>query len=384
MRILMINSVCGIRSTGRICTDLAESLEALGHECKIAFGRESVPPKHAVRAIRIGSSLSVKLHGLKARLWDASGFGSGRATEKFIRWVKAYDPDIIHLHNLHGYYLHLRPLFDYLKASKKPVVWTLHDCWAFTGHCCNLIGCDKWKEGCYNCHKHAAYPKSIVDRSKHNFQVKKKMFTSLENATVVTPSLWLADLVRQSFLEKFPVEIINNGIDTSIFKPTSGDFRQRHALENKKIILGVASAWSRSKGLYDFVRLAEMLDDSYKIVLVGLTEKQKAELPPKILGITRTNNTAELAEIYTAADVFLNLTYNDNYPTVNLEAQACGTPVITYNTGGSPESVPKENVVAQGDLNAVKARLDGAQIAHADFSKAKMLDQYIALYQKNT
>ena len=382
MKVLMINSVCGIRSTGRICTDLAESLEAQGHECKIAYGREAVPEKHRARAVHIGTPLSVRLHGLKARLWDASGFGSARATRKFIKWVKEYDPDIIHLHNLHGYYINIRILFDYLKKSGKPVIWTLHDCWAFTGHCCDLTDCDKWKSECFTCQKHASYPKSITDRSRHNFRVKKDHFTSLENVTVVTPSEWLGALVKQSFLGKYSVKVVNNGIDVSVFKPTPSDFRPKHRLEDKKIILGVASAWGKNKGLYDFVKLADMLDDSHKIVLVGLTEEQKNALPEKILGITRTNSPVELAEIYTAADVFLNLTYNDNYPTVNLEAQACGTPVITYRTGGSPESVPAENVVEQGDLLSAKEKLVDLQITNADLSKAKMLNEYIALYQK--
>ncbi len=383
MKILMINSVCGIRSTGRICTDLAESLEALGHECKIAYGRERVPEKHQKYAIRIGTDLSVKLHGIKARLFDAAGFGSAHATRKFIKWVKKYDPDVIHLHNLHGYYINLPLLFNYLKTSGKPVLWTLHDCWAFTGHCCNLTDCDKWRKECFACPKYASYPKSVIDRSRHNFKEKKKLFSSLEHTTLVTPSAWLADLTKKSYLGKYPVKVINNGIDTSVFKPTQSDFREKHGLEGKKIVLGVASAWSKNKGLYDFVKLSDMLDDTHKIVLVGLTEEQKSTLPAKILGITRTNSPLELAEIYTAADVFVNLTYNDNYPTVNLEAQACGTPVITYRTGGSVESVETANIIPQGDLATLLKLLDvPLAIKQQNFSKALCAQKYLEIILK--
>lgn len=383
MKILMINSVCGIRSTGRICTDLAEALEQDGYTCKIAYGRETVPEKYIKYAVRIGADTDVKLHGAKARLLDAAGFGSKKATEKFIEWVKEYDPDIIHLHNIHGYYINIEILFNYLKDSKKPIIWTLHDCWAFTGHCCNLNDCDKWQTECFSCHKKKAYPSSIIDRSSRNFAKKKQLFCSVDNMTIVTPSNWLAELTKKSFLGKFPIRVINNGIDSDIFKPTESDFRKRNGLEHKKIVLGVASAWSKNKGLYDFIKLADMLDNDYKIVLVGLTEAQKKELPQNIIGITRTNSTLELSEIYTAADVFINPTYNDNYPTVNLEAQACGTPVITYRTGGSVESVRSDCIVEQGNVSELKNKICSGNFGFYEgilLDKTKMLEKYTELY----
>lgn len=394
MKVLMINSVCGIRSTGRICTDLAQTFEAQGHICKIAYGRETVPEKYRKYAVRIGSDTDVKLHGIYSRMFDRHGFGSRGATKKFIKWVKEFDPDVIHLHNLHGYYINIEVLFDYLKEAEKPVVWTLHDCWAFTGHCTNLIGCDKWKTGCVKCTKFRNYPRSFWDGSKRNFAKKKQLISAVENMTVITPSNWLAELTKQSFLGKFPVEVINNGIDVNIFKPTIGDFRNKYGLENKKIVLGVASAWSDSKGLCDFIKLADILDDNYKIVLVGLTEAQIKDIPDSIIGIAKTNSTTELAEIYTAADVFLNLTYNDNYPTVNLEAQACGTPVITYRTGGSPEALDESwgLIFAPGDISSVSKALMSMKnkayytekcIEHSRaFDKKRMCDNYIDLYQK--
>lgn len=386
MKVLMINSVCGIRSTGRICTDLADVLETQGFEVKIAYGRETVPQKYQKYAVRIGSDFAVKADALKTRVLDNAGFNSKSATKKFITWVKKFDPDIIHLHNLHGYYLNVELLFNYLKESGKRVIWTLHDCWAFTGHCSHfdVIGCEKWKSGCFNCPLKNAYPKAYTDRSRKNYQKKKQVFSGLSNLTIVTPSKWLADLVKESFLGRYPVEVIHNGIDTDIFKPTESDFRKKHNLEDKKIVLGVASAWGQAKGLYDFVKLAEMLDENYKIVLVGLTQEQIEKMPKSILCISRTNSARELAGIYTAADVFVNPTYCDTYPTVNLEAQACGTPVITYRTGGSVESVPEENVVERGKLKSLVAMLDKMlRLKEQNFSKTTMVQRHIDLISYN-
>lgn len=386
MKVLQINSVCGIRSTGRICTDLAEILEQNGHECKIAYGRETVPEKYQKYAIRIGNDMSVKRDALLTRIFDNAGLNSVKETRRFIEWVKEYDPDIIHLHNLHGYYINIEVLFEYLKDSGKPVIWTLHDCWAFTGHCphFDLIGCEKWKNECHNCPLTKKYPKSLVfDRSQKNYKLKKELFASVENLTIVTPSKWLANLVGQSYLKDKCIEVIHNGIDTDVFKPTPSDFREKHNLSDKKIILGVASAWGKNKGLDDFIKLSEMLDKNYQVVLVGLTEKQKKELPSQILCITKTNNTKELAEIYTAADIFVNPTYQDNYPTVNLEAQACGTPVITYRTGGSVESVVEDCIVDQKMVQTLKMKIygDEARCKH-DLSVAikVMVEKYFSVY----
>ena len=383
----MINSVCGIRSTGRICTDLAEALEKQGHEVKIGYGRESVPEKYRRFAVRISSEAEVRLHGLKARLFDADGLGSKYATARFLRFIEEFDPDVIHLHNLHGYYINVPMLFRYIIKNNKRVIWTLHDCWAFTGHCCNLNGCDKWKSLCKGCPKHKLYPASITDRSHLNYQRKKELFTAVKDLTIVTPSRWLADLVKQSFLGALRIEVIPNGIDLDVFQPSQSDFKSRNGLENKKIVLGVASAWSKSKGLYDFITLAQILPDDYKIVMVGLKDEQMCLIPENILAIKRTNNLQELAEIYAAADVFLNATYNDNYPTVNLEAQACGTPVLTYRTGGSVESVPAENVVEQGDLYGVKDKiLANNFVCHPNLKMGKndMLKGYLNLIIANS
>lgn len=329
MKVLFINSVCGIGSTGRICTDLAQQLEAEGNEVKIAYGRKgTVPEQFQKYAVRIGTDFDCKMHAIQTRLFDTHGFGSKHATKEFLKWAEEYKPDLVWLHNLHGYYINVEMLFDWIKKHPEmQVKWTLHDCWAFTGHCSY-------------CSQLRRYPACFAMSSvSKNFERKRKAFTGVKNMTLITPSKWLADLTRQSFLKEYPVEVHYNTIDTSIFKPTPSDFRERYGLQDKIIVLGVANVWEDRKGLFDFYKLAEMLDDRYAIVLVGLSEKQIKDLPKNIKGIQRTNSPQELAAIYTAADVFVNPTYEDNYPTVNLEAQACGTPVITYDTGGCRETI---------------------------------------------
>lgn len=348
MRVLLINSVCGIGSTGRICTDLAQQFEKQGNEVKIAYGRNSYIPKQFQKyAVRIGNNLDVKLHALQTRLFDSHGFGSYNATKKFLKWVEEYKPNLILMHNIHGYYINIELLFNWLKQHQDiQIKWTLHDCWAFTGHCSyfTFAKCNKWQTECQNCPQKKMYPASLFkDNSKQNFEKKKQLFTGLKNLTLITPSQWLANLVKQSFLREYSVEVIYNTIDKNIFKPTPSDFRKKYGLENKKIILGVASVWDYRKGLNDFIELLKLLDDNKKIVLVGLNKKQIKSLPKNILGLEKTNSPQELAQIYSASDVFFNPTYEDNYPTVNLEAQACGTPVITYDVGGSKETVINEN-----------------------------------------
>ena len=387
MKVLMINVVCGIRSTGRICTDLATALEAQGHEVKIAYGREDVPEQFQKYAVRIGSDLDVKLHGVKARLFDAAGFGSKAATKRFIEWVKEYDPDVIHLHNIHGYYINIEVLFDYLKTCGKKIIWTLHDCWAFTGHAayCEAADCERWMTGCERCPKKNDYPKSLSDRSKCNWKQKKDIFSDMPNLQIVTPSKWLAELVKKSFLSQYPVTVIYNGIDTDVFKPTQSNLREQLNLGNKKVILGVAAIWDERKGLNDFIELSEKLDNTkYQIILVGLSKKQIDSLPSEIIGIAKTDSVQQLVQLYSLADVFVNPTYEDNYPTTNLEAIACGTPVITYDTGGSPESARMYGaVVEKGNVEGV-ARIIMSAPAFVrkphDFGYQSAVRNYLDLY----
>lgn len=353
----MINVVCGIRSTGRICTDLATELEAQGHDVKIAYGREEVPEQFQKYAVRIGTDFDVLTHGIRARIIDGAGFGSKHATDKFIEWVKQYDPDIIHLHNLHGYYINIEVLFRYLKTCGKKIIWTLHDCWAFTGHSayCDAVGCKRWARQCYDCSLKKEYPVAWIDCSKNNWIKKKNILSGVAEMTIITPSKWLATMVRKSFLKHYPVRIINNGIDTKQFYPQKSEFREKWGIKDSFLILGVSTSWDEMKGYSDYIKLAKILGGEYKVILVGLSKKQLNKLPHEILGIEKTSSIKELAEIYSAVDLYVNLSYCENYPTVNIEAMACGTPVLTYDTGGSPEIVDKYGgvVVKKGNINAV-------------------------------
>jgi len=349
MRILMINSVCGIRSTGRICTDIATALTKKGHEVKIAYGREHVPTQYRDYAVKIGSGMDVNRHVLQARIFDNAGFGSKAATRKFITWVKEYDPDIIHLHNLHGYYIHVGELFSYLKTCGKKILWTLHDCWAFTGHGAYFDTLECEKNGrCHHSSQKNDYPKSLIDFSSRNFERKKNLFTGVPNLTLITPSEWLANLVRNSFLKEYSVTVIHNGIDTTIFKPRvleAKKLRKKFRLEGKQVLLGVASIWDQRKGLDDLLELSAQLKSYQQLVLIGLSKEQLTKLPKEIIGLTTTDSAEELSAWYTLADVFINPTTQDNYPTTNLEAIACGTPVVSYPTGGSIESTHMYGIV---------------------------------------
>lgn len=346
MRILLINEVCGYTSTGRICGEIADELSDKGHEVKIAYGRSSyVPEKYQKYGMRIGNDWSVRLHALKTRLFDMHGFGSRSATKKFLGWVDKFDPDLIWLHNLHGYYINIELLFQWIKAHpEKEIRWTLHDCWAFTGHCVHftMAKCDKWKEGCQNCIQKKEYPVSRWwDRSRKNYEEKKKLFCGIKKMLLIVPSQWLADMVKQSFLCGYPVEVRHNKIDESVFKPTKSDFREKHGLQGKKIILGVANVWGKGKGLNDFLELAQRLDDSYVIVLVGLSARQIKEMPEGIKGFGNVKDAKRLAEIYSASDIYINASKEETFGLTTLEAIKCGTKVIVYDSTASTE-VAKE------------------------------------------
>ncbi len=359
MKYLFINSVAGSGSTGKIAALQCRILQKQGHQCILAYGRWKSNCDD-LNTYKIGTALDYKLHGIYTRLFDKHGFGSKAATRKFLEWVQKYNPDVIWLHNIHGYYLNIEILFDYLKAAHKIVFWTLHDCWSFTGHCAcfTYMQCDKWKKECFHCTQKSSYPKSILfNNSKNNYERKRKSFCGVSDMTLITPSQWLADLVKKSYLKEYPIKVVRNEIDKNTFKPTYSNFREKYELEDKIILLGVASTWGERKGFKDYLMLAKMLTSEYKIVLVGLNKKQMKNLPANVLGISRTENTKHLAEIYTAADIFINLSYEENYPTVNLEAQACGTPIIAYDVGGTKETFAENanrcQAVSVGNLNEI-------------------------------
>lgn len=359
MKYLFINAVAGSGSTGRIAAQQCRELEAQGHECVLAYGRGRAACG-GIETYRIGTAWDCRLHGLYTRISDRHGFGSAAATKRFLEWADGYGPDVIWLHNIHGYYINIELLFGYIKEKKIKTYWTLHDCWSFTGHCAyfSYVKCGKWKEGCGGCPQKGRYPKSfLLDNSRGNFERKRKAFCGVEDMTLVTPSQWLADLVKESFLKEYKTEVVHNKIDTDIFKPTPSDFRERYGLEGKRVILGVANVWEERKGLNDFIKLAGMLDERYAVVLVGLSRKQMKGLPKNVAGLPKTESAGQLAEIYTAADIFVNLSHEENYPTVCLEAQACGTAVIAYDAGGTGETFGNNGsscrAVPTGDLEEI-------------------------------
>ena len=383
-RILFINSVCN-GSTGTICKNLYKAAKEAGHTCCIAYGRGDAP--EGFNTIKIGNQLDIYLHVLKARLFDASGFGSKKATKDLIKQIEEFQPDVIHLHNIHGYYVNIEILFNYLKQHPEiKKIWTLHDCWSYTGHCAyyTYAKCDKWQICCNgNCPNKKEYPQTVFSNIKSNFNKKKELFSNVENMILVTPSKWLKDEIGKSYLKDYPIEVINNGVDINVFKPTPSNIKQQYGIENKKVILGVASVWDKRKGLDTFIELSKELDDQYQIVLIGLNKKQIEQLPNNIIGISRTENVQELVKWYSAADVYFNPTLEDNYPTTNLEAITCGTPVITFNTGGSPESTSEKNIANKNNYKDVisncrkEYKILDIDTSHMAYKYLRILDKEI-------
>lgn len=351
MRIVQINTVCGSGSTGKICVAISELLTKEGIDnCILYASGNSIYPLGR----RYMSPWEVKWQALKSRVLGNFGFNSKKATQRLLNQLDDISPDIVHLHNLHGHNVHLGMLFTYLKKKNIKVFWTFHDCWAFTGYCphYDMVGCDQWQTaGCKKCpqRKHYSW---FLDRSRYLFEKKKELFTGLD-MTIITPSHWLADQVKQSFLHKCDVKVIHNGIDLSVFYPRESDFREKYKLENKFIVLGVAFDWGPRKGLDVFIELSQRLDKRFQIVLVGTNDTVDKQLPGSIISIHRTQNQADLAEIYTAADVFVNPTREEVLGLTNIESLACGTPVITFKTGGSVECVD-ETCGCVVDKNDVK------------------------------
>lgn len=397
MKTVLINS-CNFGSTGNIMLEIAETAENGGYTAAVCYPQSrDNSRKQKEKDFIIGTRFSRNIHLQLAGITGLNGCFSYFSTLKLLKKLDKLKPDIIHLHNLHNCYINLPMLFKYIKKHNIKTVWTLHDCWSFTGHCphFDMIGCDKWKTGCYSCPQYKEYPKSLFDNSKYMYRLKKKWFTGIKDMTIVTPSEWLAGLVKESYLKDYPVKVINNGIDLNVFKPTESDFREKYALENKYIVLGVAFGWGRRKGLDVFVELARRLDkEKYKVVLVGTDDNIDKLLPDNIISIHRTQNQTELAEIYTAADVFANPTREENYPTVNMESVACGTPVVTFNTGGSPEMFDETcgAAVAKDDNDAMyneiiriceaKPYSMEACIKKAKgFDKNEKFGEYIRLYE---
>jgi putative colanic acid biosynthesis glycosyltransferase len=398
MKVLQINISVNSGSHGRIAEETGRMLIEKGHESYMAYGNGI--NNSTSEAVKIGNRMDFIFHVLKSRLFDRHGFGSVNATLSLVNQIDQIDPDLIHLHNIHGYYLNSSILFEYLKKRQKPVVWTFHDCWPFTGHCSHFdfVNCYKWQTECYECPNIHKYPKSwLIDNSRRNFRRKKELYNGLENIILVSPSEWLAGFLRKSFLSGYEIKVINNGVDLEKFKPVNDKGLRKKYNLNKKYILGVASTWTSKKGLIDFFKLRGILDIQIDIFLVGLKRNQIKSLPEGIKGIFRTERIDEIAALYSGAEVFVNPTYVDNFPSVNIEALACGTPVITYDTGGSPETIDNETgmVVRKGDVAGLKSAISELLLRDRQtisdkcrsravifFDSKHMSNGYLALYEK--
>jgi glycosyltransferase involved in cell wall biosynthesis len=356
-KLLQINTVVNCGSTGKIAEDIGQIVIQNGWSSYIAFGRDEKPSES--KLIKIGNNIDMELHGLQTRLFDRHCLASRNATIDLVEQINKIKPDIIHLHNLHGYYLNIEILFNYLAQNSIPVVWTLHDCWPITGHCVyfDYVGCERWKTGCFDCPQKKTYPSSyFYDRSIKNYSLKNKLFNSINRLTIVPVSDWLSEIISQSFLAEHPMKVIKNGIDIDIFSPTDcNEIKKKYNLDGKYILLGVAGIWSPRKGLSEFIKLNENIDSNYQIILVGLSSSQIKSLPKNIIGIPEIENNKELAEFYSVADVFVNPSLEETFGLTTVEALACGTPAVVYNATAIPEIISPEtgSLVEKGDIQGL-------------------------------
>lgn len=390
-KLLQINITANWGSTGKIAETIGVSAMAQGWKSYIAYGRWSNPSKSHL--IKIGGRWDKYLHFAEQRIRDNEGLCSRAATKKLIRQIAEIKPDVVQLHNIHDHYLNYRLLFEFLDQTDIKVVWTFHDCWAFTGHCFHFVtkDCEKWKTGCHECPMRSVLPKTVMDRSWENYELKKRLFGACKNLTIVPCSDWMAGFVKQSFLKNKRIEVIKNGVDLGVFKPV-----ERREEDGTYGVLAVSNVWHKEKGLEDIYELRKLLPENYKIRMVGLAESQMKEFPAGIEGIQRTQNVQELVRLYSQANVLINPTYADTFPTVNLEALACGTPVITYRTGGSPEAISPETgvLVEQGDVagmaDSIRSICDKGKDHYTEacrkraeehFDKDKCFEKYVELYE---
>ncbi len=399
-KLLQIAVEGNIGSTGTIAEAIGVLVMEHGWESYIAHGRFPRPSKSQI--IKIGNKIDVLMHVMETRLFDRHGLGSRRATKVLVKQIEEIRPDIIHLHHLHGYYINIQILFDYLSQVNIPVVWTFHDCWSITGHCTNFdfVGCEKWKTECNHCPLKKEYPASLfIDRSTKNYIQKKKLFTSVSNMTVVSVSNWLNGIVHNSFMGNIPKQVIYNGVDVNLYRPmvNSHEVKQKLNIGKGFMILGVAGIWVKKKGFFDFVELSKKIGKNDFIVLVGLNESQMKQLPSNVIGIMRTENQEELRDLYSAADVFLNLSVEETFGLTTAEALACGTPAVVYNATACPEIVNDDTgiVVKRNDINGLIAAIDTVKEkgkgfyssacrarAVKYFNKEERFAEYVDLYKK--
>lgn len=385
MKVYLINSVCGVGSTGALVADTVRQLRENGDQGRVGYGIGIARGVLPEEAFRFNHKLGYAVHNILSRFTDHTGWYSSVQTHRLIRDIEKFRPDVIQLHNLHGYYVNYKILFRYLSQWGGKVVWTLHDCWSFTGHCTHYAHCGQWQTECHNCPRLREYPVCYTKGDvTGNFAAKRTSFTAIKQLHLVTPCRWLAQEVSRSFLGQYPIHVIHNGVDASVFNP-----QQRSSCEAKRI-LGVANVWSARKGLQDFYRLAEILPEEYEITLAGLTEEQISRLPGNIRGILHTQDRQQLADLYAQADVFVDPTYEDTYPTTHLEAQMCHTPVVSYRVGGCEETIQPGcgETVPMGDVDALAAavkkwaqRTDAIPVDREMLDARRCCREYLALYR---
>lgn len=388
MKIVHINSVYGYGSTGKIVMKLHHELLANGHDSYVIYGRKGAfghenNNNYSDNSFLINNEIETIVHLLLGVLFDKHGLYSNNSTNKIIKMIDDIKPEIVHLHNLHGFYINYEKLFNYLISKKIKVIWTLHDCWAFTGFCSHYEynNCDQWKYGCKNCKYRNVYPYRLLSRSHKNFELKKELYQKLDNLTIVTPSKWLANQINNSILKDKKIIVINNDVNLKDFY-YDDKLNRPKKYEGKTLLLAVSNGWNDRKGFSDYIKLSKKLDENQIIIMIGLSDKQTKSLPDNIIGINRTKSVDELRMWYNISDYFVNLTLEDTYPTVNLEAQACGLPVITYKTGGSTEMM-KENdyIVEKHDLDAVCNIIKNKGVRKVVNHDNLMFNNYLKLYK---
>ena len=394
--LLFINVSLNCGSTGKIVEGIGSLAKSQGWDVYVAHGARYVK-ESSLKSFQISNKAGEILHFIKSSINDAQGRGSRCSTKKFLKFIDEIKPDVVHIHNIHGCFLNYPLLFQYLREKNIPVVWTLHDCWAMTGHCVHFMrtNCNQWKTQCVKCPQKHDFPSSyLLDRCKNNYTLKKQLFTALEKMRITTVSTWLKGIVEQSYLRKFPVGVVPNGVDTSKFVYTEGDFRKRYKVGEKKLVLAVASGFEERKGIYDFVKLCNMLPKDYQLLLVGTNDNDKKVLPDNVIAVTRANGTADLAAFYSEADVLLSLSYEETFGLTIIEAMSCGTPAIVYDNTAQPELITPETglVVANGDVEGVKKAIEEvcangkayyskACREHAlEYDERKIYQKYLDLY----
>lgn len=387
MRVAQINSVCGQGSTGRITVELSEMLSNNGINNHIYYG---VGTSEFKSSTKFSSDLYVKYNILKTRLFGKHSFYSKTGTKRLIKFLKNYQPDVIHLHQPHGHYINIKLLINFINEHEIPLVLTLHDCWIFTGHCVHftVANCEKWKTGCGGCPQLKQYPKSLIfDRTAESFRDKNILLNSIKNVSFVAISDWIYSISKQSMIKNQKVFKIYNGIDTKIFLPKNVNYlRSMYDFQSKFVVLGMANKWITNNNTSNLSRFMEKMDDDVVFVLIGVTPDQKASLPRNVFGVERISDINKLADFYSLADVFVNLSYEDSFGLVSAEALSCGTPVVAYNSTACGEIVGNDNcgkIVSLGNFDDVISAVKHIKMNGKSYYTQNCRERVLAMYDKD-